>query len=237
MTFLRKLMAAGCFVVGVFACSALLAVETENPATTELDAAADVVANETVASQTVANQAVVNHKPAESAAAAPSQTASVAESLDTEAAVTAAGASAVKSAEPLKPARLSYEKAPSNTGSQLLTLVLSLGLIIALIYGLSLFVRRFGQGLGYGSGQIKVLATLPLGAREKISVIEVGNQQLLIGVTATQITQLHVFETPVIHAQAKPNPSDFAQKLKAVMSGQSITPASSNDATTPAARS
>lgn len=115
--------------------------------------------------------------------------------------------------------KLSYTKPASGTGSQLLTVFLSLVFIVALIYGLSLFVRKFGQGMGYSSQHIKSLANMSVGTRERIVLIEVGDKQILVGVTPTQINALHVFDSPVVEVEnTQPAASDFAQKFKAVLS-------------------
>ena len=115
--------------------------------------------------------------------------------------------------------KLSYTKPASGTGSQLLTVFLSLVFIVALIYGLSLFVRKFGQGMGYSSQHIKSLANMSVGTRERIVLIEVGDKQILVGVTPTQINALHVFDSPVVEMEnTQPAVSDFAQKFKAVLS-------------------
>ena len=54
-------------------------------------------------------------------------------------------------------------------------------------------VRRL-RGFGsVRSDAIKVIADLPLGAKERAVLIQVGSQQLLIGVTAGQINTLHAW--------------------------------------------
>lgn len=117
--------------------------------------------------------------------------------------------------------KLSYTKTSQETGSQLLTVLLSLVFIIALIYALSLFVRKFGQGMGYSSQHIKPLANLSVGTRERVSLISVGNKQILIGITPTQINTLHVFDEPIVDVEKTPAAGqDFAQKLKAVLAAQ-----------------
>lgn len=108
---------------------------------------------------------------------------------------------------------------PERVGaaSQLLNVALSLLLILALIFALAWLLRRFGQG-GFGQrGDMKIVATLPLGTRERLLVVDVGGQQLLLGATPQQIRTLHVFETPVIDTSETAQPADFKQKLMAIM--------------------
>ncbi|WP_286805528.1 MULTISPECIES: flagellar biosynthetic protein FliO [unclassified Marinimicrobium] len=103
-----------------------------------------------------------------------------------------------------------------SAATQLISVLFSLLLIIALIFALAWLLRRFGQGAFTNSSAMKVVATLPLGTRERLLVVEVGGQQLLLGVTAQQIRTLHVFEEPVIDAQGVRS-SDFKQRLMNIM--------------------
>lgn len=112
----------------------------------------------------------------------------------------------------------SEQAAPAvASGTQLINVVFSLLLIIGVILALAWLLRRFGQG-GFSNQQhMKVLATLPLGTRERLLVVDVSGQQLLLGVTPQQIRTLHVFETPVIDTtQATPS-TDFKNKLMSIM--------------------
>src|SRR5690606_5775254 len=53
-------------------------------------------------------------------------------------------------------------------------------LIVALILVLGWFLRRFNQGGLFNNSSIKIIATLPLGTRERLAVVDVGGQQLLL---------------------------------------------------------
>lgn len=107
-----------------------------------------------------------------------------------------------------------------TAATQLMSVLFSLLLIIALIFALAWLLRRFGQGAFMNSSVMKVVATLPLGTRERLLVVEVGGQQLLLGVTAQQIRTLHVFEEPVIDAKGVKS-SDFRQRLMNIMNKNS----------------
>ncbi len=109
----------------------------------------------------------------------------------------------------------------SSSTSQIANLLGGLALILVLIFGLSWFVKRFSQGGFMQNPAIKMIAAMPLGTSERIMLVEVGGKQLLLGVTATQISSLHVFDEPVIHSAQKPKnnseSSDFSQKLMAIL--------------------
>jgi|GEM_PF-763501 len=117
---------------------------------------------------------------------------------------------------------------PSTT-SQLANLLGGLALILLLIYGLSWFVKRFSQGGFMQNSTIKMLSAMPLGTRERLMLVDVGGKQMLLGVTATQINTLHVFDEPVMHAEKNnqtssqaPSASDFSQKLMAILQQKNL---------------
>lgn len=79
-------------------------------------------------------------------------------------------------------------------GSWGLSSVLVVGLVLAL--GWLLRKTRFGNGLG-GHRQLRVVATLALGSRERLLVVQVGEEQWLLGVTAQQVSSLGKLERPL----------------------------------------
>lgn len=107
--------------------------------------------------------------------------------------------------------------APTGAGTHLFNVALGLVLIVVLILVLAWFLRRFGQGGAFNSKSMKILATLPLGTRERLVVVDVGGQQILLGVTSSEITSLHVFETPVIDPDQPGGSSEFSQKLMSIL--------------------
>ena len=111
----------------------------------------------------------------------------------------------------------------TSSASQLASLLGGLILILGLIYGLSWFVKRFSQGGFMQNPNMKIISAMPLGTRERLLLVDVGGKQLLLGVTATQINTLHVFDEPVAQVE-KPAPiaSDFSQKLMAILQQKNV---------------
>lgn len=69
--------------------------------------------------------------------------------------------------------------------------------ILALILALAWFLKRTRVG-GSGFGQvIKILAVHPLGYKEKILVVRIGQEQLVLGVCPQRITFLCKLEQPL----------------------------------------
>lgn len=127
-----------------------------------------------------------------------------------------------------------YQNANSNSpqigsGGHLLNVTLGLMLIIGLIFGLSWFVKRFSQGPFSGNSHLKIIATMPLGTRERIVLIDAGGQQLLLGITPTHINTLHTFDIPITANQSDANTSDFGRKLMAILQRPNTTNDDSNN--------
>ncbi len=118
----------------------------------------------------------------------------------------------------------------TSSASQLASLLGGLVLILVLIYGLSWFVKRFSQGGFMQNPSMKIVSSMPLGTRERLMLVDVGGKQLLLGVTATQINTLHVFDEPVVATEkSQPVASDFSQKLMAILQQKAV--ATPDDAT------
>jgi flagellar protein FliO/FliZ len=126
--------------------------------------------------------------------------------------------------EPRTPsAILSKNQAPVATapkagpGANLMSVVFGLLVILGLIFALAWVVRKMGQGGLMNNSHIKVVSAMPLGTRERLVVIDIAGQQLLLGITATQINTLHVFPEPVIHQPDSSGQSEFGKKLLAIL--------------------
>lgn len=76
-------------------------------------------------------------------------------------------------------------------------LLLSLTLLIAAIIVLGFLYKKFGRHMLGNSRHLKILATLPLGTKEKLILIQVGEEQLLLGATHQSIATLHQLQTPI----------------------------------------
>lgn len=75
---------------------------------------------------------------------------------------------------------------------QSLTSLIALACILPLIF-LTLCLYKKSMGLRLSSNQdIKILSQMPLGTKEKLLLLQVNEEILLIGVTAQQISTLHV---------------------------------------------
>jgi flagellar protein FliO/FliZ len=101
---------------------------------------------------------------------------------------------------------------------ELAELVTGLLLVVALIFLSGFVVRRLNKGGMHGSRDMQVLSTLSLGMKEKVLLVEVGKQQLLLGVTPSNVNTLHVFDHPVVDSGQADPPEDFSSKLREFVS-------------------
>lgn len=97
-----------------------------------------------------------------------------------------------------------------SIGGALFSLVLVVGLILALGW---LAKRMPGLQRGAGNSNLRVVASVALGPRERAVVVDVGGTQLLLGVGQGGVRALHTLDAPLPVAAAPAAPSPFAQIL------------------------
>lgn len=116
-------------------------------------------------------------------------------------------------AEPVASAAAAAPAAGSVSG-QLTQLVLGLLLVIGLIFFLAWLLRRVQQAGPAGKGQvIELIGSRALGPRDRLVLVQVGNEQILLGLTPGTITPLHVLKEPVQVPSAEQATPEFAQRL------------------------
>ena len=120
--------------------------------------------------------------------------------------------SAVMAAEPV--AAVATPAAGSGVAGQLTQLVLGLLLVLGLIFLLAWLLRRVQQAGPAGKGQvIELIGSRALGPRDRLVLVQVGNEQVLLGLTPGTITALHVLKEPVQVPSTEQATPEFAQRL------------------------
>ena len=69
-------------------------------------------------------------------------------------------------------------------------ITLALLLVLALLFGGTWLLKRMGPIAQANKINLKVVAGISVGNRERVMVVEVGDQWLILGVTANQISHL-----------------------------------------------
>ena len=114
---------------------------------------------------------------------------------------------------------------PVIEGPEILSLGLSMIIIIGAVVALGWLYSRMRFVGGGAANVINVIATRGLGPKERLLLIEVGDQQLLVGMTASSVQTLHTFEHPVVAGRTTAKGPDsalgFADRLRAAVKGAS----------------
>jgi flagellar protein FliO/FliZ len=105
---------------------------------------------------------------------------------------------------------------PIGAGALFETL-LGLILVLSLIVFLAWLLRRTGRFQMTANDEIKIIASIALGPRERAVLLQVGEQQLLVGVTVQQINTLHVLEKHITSDKSEDISAGFANKLNKMM--------------------
>ncbi|WP_461516059.1 flagellar biosynthetic protein FliO [Porticoccus sp.] len=88
----------------------------------------------------------------------------------------------------------------------------SLLLVFGCIVGLLFLLKRVNSFSSVGASPLRVLGSARLGTREKVVLLQAGEQQLLVGVATGGVRTLHVFEQPVVLSEQQ-GTRDFSTLL------------------------
>jgi flagellar protein FliO/FliZ len=111
----------------------------------------------------------------------------------------------------------SSEVGSSTTNLDLATTIGSLIFVLLLIFGLAWMMKKMRvPGMMGSSGPLKVVKQMPIGPKERIMIIQVGEEQLVVGVTAHNINLLTKLETPLENASVES--ASFANQISQLMS-------------------
>jgi flagellar protein FliO/FliZ len=98
--------------------------------------------------------------------------------------------------------------------------ILALLFVLAILAGLAWFVKRYGPRAAGGSANLRVVGAISLGGRERVMVIEVGDQWIVVGASPGRINALATMprqegvEPSAALAANMPSASGFADWLK-----------------------
>lgn len=90
-------------------------------------------------------------------------------------------------------------------------------MVIVLIFALAWLVKKMNSGIPSMGKDIEILSTTPLSSQSRLCLIRVGGKDMLIGVTATNISHIATFDEPVAKNHPKENPVEFAEQFKKLL--------------------
>lgn len=105
--------------------------------------------------------------------------------------------------------------APAVGTGELAKVAGGLVLVLALIAGLGWAAQRMRQGRGTGGRHLRILDALPLGTRERLVLVEVDGERVLIGIAGGRIERLHALS---------PKPEGFSEALAAATGARAELP-------------
>jgi len=123
------------------------------------------------------------------------------------------------------------------SGGYLMQLILGLLVVVLCIVALAWFAKKMNRFNSITDDSLKIISGISMGSRERIVLLQVGDEQLLVGVSPGRINKLHVLNSSITTSSenvsnAKNSSTDkgFAEKLKTMMADASFN-SSTNGAT------
>ena len=100
----------------------------------------------------------------------------------------------------------------TGMGPGVLQATLGLALVLGLIWGAAWVVRRLGPVAGSGTSAIKVVAAQNVGPRERVVIVEIGDQWLVLGVATGAVRALQTLPKSSLPPPSPPG-NPFARLL------------------------
>lgn len=125
---------------------------------------------------------------------------------------------AIAAATPAASPVVAPAAAPGSLGGQLAQMVFGLLLVVGLIFFLAWALRRMQGATPKGGQVIEIVGSRAIGPRDRLLLVQVGKEQILIGHSPGSIETLHVMAEPVeVPASARQATPEFAQRLMELM--------------------
>lgn len=82
------------------------------------------------------------------------------------------------------------DTAAASDDGAVYSLILSLVLILGAAAAATFLLRRWKGSIGRTNGPMQVVHIVPLGPRERLALVKVGERYLIVGVTPTSVTRI-----------------------------------------------
>ncbi len=115
------------------------------------------------------------------------------------------------------PAAIAEQTGVAATAS-LIPLLLTTLAIVGGVIACGYFAKRVGRGGAmHVSGGVEILAAKNVGTRERIVVVQIGQQQLVVGTAPGCVKTLFAPEEPLLREQAPETTGRFADALSGLL--------------------
>ena len=108
---------------------------------------------------------------------------------------------------------------PVIEGPEILSLGISILVVVGVVILLGWLYSRLRFNGSQGGNAINIVATRGLGPKERLLLVEVGDKQLLVGMTAASVRTLHTFDRPVTAEEPIHEELGFADRLRGALKG------------------
>lgn len=109
-----------------------------------------------------------------------------------------------------------------NMAGSLIQTTLGLLVVLVVIGGVAWAFKRFGHFQTGMQGKMKVVGGVSLGARERVVLLQVGDQQLVLGVAPGHIQTLHVLEKPLPTDSESTGTTSFSNRLQSAIASRAV---------------
>ncbi len=119
-------------------------------------------------------------------------------------------------------AAMAADTAPVATATGgVFQMIVGLGIVLAILIGGALLLRRFMSLPVSGSSPLKIVTGLSLSPRDRLIVVQVGERQLLLGLSPGRIQTLHVLEQPLdLGGTPESSLNQLGQRFGAILQNQ-----------------
>lgn len=83
------------------------------------------------------------------------------------------------------------------SAGSMVQMLIALVVVVAIIVGLSILVRRLSLVPGASGGMIRIVSSLALNSKDRLLLVQVGEEQILISASPGRIGKVHELQAPV----------------------------------------
>jgi flagellar protein FliO/FliZ len=109
-----------------------------------------------------------------------------------------------------------------NPSANLLQMIIGLIAVIFMIFALVWLIKKTGYASYQANNTMKIKSCLALSAKERLMLIEVGDEQLLIGVAPGFVGHVKTLDTPLSSNTDTNKTFTFVEKLKLALKGETV---------------